>query len=1020
MKKILAILLLFCCGILSAQTYRIGDLYTAPDGSRGVVYYIHPDGSGGWVVALTDASMGCTWGDTTDVPGLTNHTSAYFQNLLNDTAGFANTQTLRSYQNNDTSYAAGKVDFEHGWILPSPEQLRMLYGRMPFIITPLTNLGTNLAYSQYWCSSENSGSDAWCVEFGANSMSGSFIKVSKTTSCCVRAVRSFIMASVVHDTALTYQWNTGSTQPYINVSPGHTASYTVTATTNYGCSATAEQTVIVGTGSVQTIYDTVCQGTAYEANGFTLTELETDTMGTLTRSRMLNNVACSSTLNLNLTVYPRNTIHLYQTACEQYEWNGVTYYESGDYLQYFNNRYGCDSVVVLHLTLYQGTHNTVYVTACNSYQWHGATYTFSGIYTYDYSNANGCASTDTLCLTMNYGPIGYDTLILVENQLPYYFAVADTVIENGAPTFSEFSYHWDNGQLCDSTIMQTVIIHYNTSQTIDTTVCLSSLPYSWHNHQFIQAGSFSDTALNVDGSNHLITLQLNVSNPAVTEMGTSQITCFDGSDGQVQVLVSGGVQPYSYHWENAAGTTLATTAQLSNRPAGTYTLYVSDAIGCTTTQTVNLTHLSDSMVPGVIANDQSVCAGHQPSAFTGTLATGGASSTYQWQVSTDGTNWTPAPIPNNTRNYTYPNALNAPISLRRAWVSTACGTVYSNMVTVNVLQNYSDTITASVCQGYPYQGNGFNISAEATASPGTITSLVHLQTESGCDSMVTLLLTVQPSTYSEEQLMICKNELPFTYNDTVFDVTTPQFSTVNFQFTTAGGCDSVVVLHLTVNPMYEQDLNDMICEGESYNQNGFVVSSAQTQGLTELDLTQQLQSYVGCDSVVNLHLTIVDDAISIVSLTDDFCEEYVAELSVESHLQNYMWSTGETSQTITVTRPGVYTVTASEGQCSVSVSYQIEACELNVYLPNAITPGLGDGINDYFCIHDQYKPMIEDFEIRIYSRWGELVYYSKDKDFKWNGEIKGRIIRQVIYTYMITFTDSRGIPYQLTGSITVL
>ena len=180
MKKILAILLLFCCGILSAQTYRIGDLYTAPDGSRGVVYYIHPDGSGGWVVALTDASMGCAWGDTTDVPGLTNHTSAYFQNLLNDTAGFVNTQTLRSYQNNDTSYAAGKVDFEHGWILPSPEQLRMLYGRLPFIITPLTNLGTNLAYSQYWCSSENSESDAWCVEFGANSMSGSFIKVSNS------------------------------------------------------------------------------------------------------------------------------------------------------------------------------------------------------------------------------------------------------------------------------------------------------------------------------------------------------------------------------------------------------------------------------------------------------------------------------------------------------------------------------------------------------------------------------------------------------------------------------------------------------------------------------------------------------------------------------------------------------------------------------------------------------------------------------------------------------------------------
>ena len=146
----------------------------------------------------------------------------------------------------------------------------------------------------------------------------------------------------------------------------------------------------------------------------------------------------------------------------------------------------------------------------------------------------------------------------------------------------------------------------------------------------------------------------------------------------------------------------------------------------------------------------------------------------------------------------------------------------------------------------------------------------------------------------------------------------------------------------------------------------------------------------------------------------------MAVLSVETHLLNYMWSTGESSQTITVTQPGVYTVTATEEQCSASASYQIETCELNVYLPNAITPGVGDGLNDYFCIHDRYKPLIEDFEIRIYSRWGELVYYSNDKEFKWNGEVNGRINRQIIYNYMITFTDKRGVPYLLTGSITVL
>ena len=106
--------------MLSAQTYHIGDVYTAPDGSQGIVYYLHPDGSGGWVVALTDAATPCPWGDHSDVPGLVNQDPSELQAMLNDTAGYTNTLALRNYQNNNPTYAAGMVDFEHGWVLPSP------------------------------------------------------------------------------------------------------------------------------------------------------------------------------------------------------------------------------------------------------------------------------------------------------------------------------------------------------------------------------------------------------------------------------------------------------------------------------------------------------------------------------------------------------------------------------------------------------------------------------------------------------------------------------------------------------------------------------------------------------------------------------------------------------------------------------------------------------------------------------------------------------------------------------------
>lgn len=347
-KKLWVIFFLCCALAASAQSYKIGDVYTAPDGSRGIVYYLHPDGSGGWVVALNDASTGCAWGASNDVPGLANQNPSYYQQLLNDTAGYANTQTLRNYQNNSTTYAAGKVDFAHGWVLPSPAQLSMLYGQLPFIASAITGAGgTALASANYWSSAEKDASSAWFVEFTYGYLNPN----TKTTSCRIRAVRSFSNTVVVYDTLLTYQWNTGSTQPYINVSPSQTTTYTVTGTTEYGCSTTAEQTIIVGTGAAQTIYDTICKGAGYEANGFTLTEVETGAAGTLTRTRTMTTSGCSSNLTLQLKVNEPVTLTTSATAHGSYNWNGVTYYESGDYTQTFMAANGCDSVVTLHLTL---------------------------------------------------------------------------------------------------------------------------------------------------------------------------------------------------------------------------------------------------------------------------------------------------------------------------------------------------------------------------------------------------------------------------------------------------------------------------------------------------------------------------------------------------------------------------------------------------------------------------------------------------------------------------------------------
>ncbi|MBP5662836.1 MAG: DUF1566 domain-containing protein [Bacteroidales bacterium] len=296
MKRILIWLICVCvCVVVSAQSYHIGDVYIAPDGSRGIVYYLYPDGSGGWVVALNDASEACVWGDDTDVPGLPNQNSSE-QLLLNDMAGYNNTQVIRNYQNNN-SYAAGVVDFAHGWLLPSPAQLSRLYARLPMISSALISAGgSELATDIYWCSAEYSASNAWSVDFGSTSSyhlySGQFYNTAKSSSCRVRAVRNFDYSTP--EPAVSYLWNTGATTSSITVTPEQTTTYSVTVTASDGRTGMEEHTIVVNSPVTE---------------------------------------------------------ELSKTVSGSYTWNGSTYYESGEYMQVFTAANGCDSVVTLHLTI---------------------------------------------------------------------------------------------------------------------------------------------------------------------------------------------------------------------------------------------------------------------------------------------------------------------------------------------------------------------------------------------------------------------------------------------------------------------------------------------------------------------------------------------------------------------------------------------------------------------------------------------------------------------------------------------
>lgn len=82
----------------------------------------------------------------------------------------------------------------------------------------------------------------------------------------------------------------------------------------------------------------------------------------------------------------------------------------------------------------------------------------------------------------------------------------------------------------------------------------------------------------------------------VTRESTTMVNCFGGSDGAIDITVSGGVMPYTYQWLNAAGMQFSVNQDVQFISAGDYTVIVSDANGCQETLLTTITGTGNTVI----------------------------------------------------------------------------------------------------------------------------------------------------------------------------------------------------------------------------------------------------------------------------------------------------------------------------------------------------------------------------------------------------------------------------------------
>jgi gliding motility-associated-like protein len=191
-----------------------------------------------------------------------------------------------------------------------------------------------------------------------------------------------------------------------------------------------------------------------------------------------------------------------------------------------------------------------------------------------------------------------------------------------------------------------------------------------------------------------------------------------------------------------------------------------------------------------------------------------------------------------------------------------CDSIINLILTVNSILR--DTTISTICTNQlPYNWNGNTINAAGTYSDTLVTT-------AGCDSIITLILNVNPNLNTTETITVCPAQLPYTWNGSQYNVA----GTYKDTLTSSAGCDSIITLNLIVNQTTSLTQNISTCEPFYKLPNGIMATASGTYRST-------FTSQAGCDSVIVTNLTLQASPNLVVNNPAQGCGQTALDLTAQ-------------------------------------------------------------------------------------------------------------------------------------------